>query len=212
MSAAAYRIKYALNITGCCVIPLMPCDEEFAGYTLAPATTRFLQKTAWCAGCACPVPDFTQHESCPRKYDGYDAKVEVAVPDIYKRELRLLFRRESTRQQQFKRLRLLREAGGRHTAAQIRELLRLQEGHCYYCFAGLLTQTGRPSYHRDHFEPVEYGGSDSISNIVLACASCNINKRACDGESFKRSRLRRASIELRAELRRIHRAVKQHEF
>jgi len=64
----------------------------------------------------------------------------------------------------------MQEAGGKHSATEIQEILALQENRCIYCNA-LFTGELRPT--RDHLLPVNYGGGDWSLNIVLACRRCN---------------------------------------
>ena len=54
--------------------------------------------------------------------------------------------------------------GGKHTAAQIRDLLVRQRHKCPFCSANL-----RRGYHADHIMPLALGGSNDISNIQLLC-------------------------------------------
>lgn len=43
-------------------------------------------------------------------------------------------------------------------------------GRCVYCDA--------PAAHLDHVQPLSRGGRDILSNVVPACASCNLSKAA----------------------------------
>jgi 5-methylcytosine-specific restriction endonuclease McrA len=43
-------------------------------------------------------------------------------------------------------------------------------GLCCYCDA--------PAEHLDHVEPLSRGGRDVLSNVVPACADCNLDKAA----------------------------------
>ena len=61
--------------------------------------------------------------------------------------------------------------GGKHTAAQIRDLLVRQRHRCIYCPANL-----RRGYHADHIMPLARGGTNDISNIQLLCPTCNDSK------------------------------------
>lgn len=61
--------------------------------------------------------------------------------------------------------------GGKHTAAQIRELLVRQRYKCPFCSANL-----RRGFHADHIMPLALGGSNDISNIQLLCPTCNDSK------------------------------------
>lgn len=63
------------------------------------------------------------------------------------------------------------EAGGSYTADELLDQLKRQKGRCYYCRAKI----GK-TYHADHVVPLARGGSNDISNIVIACPSCNWSK------------------------------------
>lgn len=69
------------------------------------------------------------------------------------------------------------QAPGDHTKEQIEQLYVVQQGRCYYCYSDLRhPDTGRPSFHRDHMRSLTRHGTNSIVNIVLACAGCNSKK------------------------------------
>lgn len=69
-----------------------------------------------------------------------------------------------------------------------RELLQLltvavvmRDGNkCHYCLTETLTSIDAGPLRRtvDHVMPVSFGGKDELSNLVLACASCNSRKGA----------------------------------
>lgn len=69
------------------------------------------------------------------------------------------------------------EAGGTFTAKQVRRLFDLQKGHCWWCGPGCEVDLTK-GYHIDHRVPLSKGGSNNISNIVLACPKCNLSKGA----------------------------------
>lgn len=60
--------------------------------------------------------------------------------------------------------------GGIHTAQEIEQQYERQQGKCYYCHKRIVR------YHIDHIIPLSRGGSNDISNLVLACPSCNLSK------------------------------------
>jgi 5-methylcytosine-specific restriction endonuclease McrA len=63
---------------------------------------------------------------------------------------------------------------------------------CAYC--GGAIKRGDKTAHKDHLVPIEKGGTNHISNRVLACASCNEKeKRDEDWREFLR---RKASDEI----------------
>jgi 5-methylcytosine-specific restriction endonuclease McrA len=75
----------------------------------------------------------------------------------------------------------LANAKGSHTAAEIKVLYAEQSGRCAYCDVPLTK-----SYAADHIVPLSRGGSNWISNIALACKSCNSRKHAMDEAEFLR--------------------------
>jgi HNH endonuclease len=69
------------------------------------------------------------------------------------------------------------------TGAQIDELWEFFESRCAYC-GEPVDKVGRQG-HVDHLVAVATGGSNHISNCVLACGKCNGDfKREMDWESF----------------------------
>jgi 5-methylcytosine-specific restriction endonuclease McrA len=62
-------------------------------------------------------------------------------------------------------------AQGHHTPADVKRQYEAQRGKCYYCGCEL-----NGTYQTDHVIPISRGGSDSMENIVVACASCNLSK------------------------------------
>lgn len=66
---------------------------------------------------------------------------------------------------------LKRNNGGKHTLAQLQELYQSQGGQCFYCKGDL-----KAGWHADHYIPLSKGGSNDISNIVIACELCNRQK------------------------------------
>jgi 5-methylcytosine-specific restriction endonuclease McrA len=60
-----------------------------------------------------------------------------------------------------------RRAAGTLKATEVRQL-REAEPWCAYC--------GKPSEHVEHCTPISRGGSNDLSNVVMACACCNKRK------------------------------------
>ncbi|WP_454333456.1 HNH endonuclease [Streptomyces glaucescens] len=50
------------------------------------------------------------------------------------------------------------------------EVFARWNGRCCYCDA--------PAEHLDHVQPISRGGRDILSNVVPACADCNLSKGA----------------------------------
>ncbi|RQR87712.1 HNH endonuclease [Burkholderia sp. Bp9010] len=53
---------------------------------------------------------------------------------------------------------------------------------CYWCGA----KCGR-KYHVDHYNPLSKGGKHEVSNLVIACPTCNLRKSAKDPLEFAAS-------------------------
>lgn len=73
----------------------------------------------------------------------------------------------------WRRLQRLKTAGGKHTQAEIRQILALQGYRCIYCNVQF-TEKLHPSC--DHILPITCGGGDWALNIVMACRSCNSSR------------------------------------
>lgn len=76
------------------------------------------------------------------------------------------------------RRRVRQKTSGNYTVQQIQNLLRLQKYKCYYCSVKFELKGNKHIYHIDHVVPLARGGSNDISNIVLACPKCNQHKQA----------------------------------
>lgn len=71
-----------------------------------------------------------------------------------------------------KRRALKKASQGSFTPRQIQEQYQRQKGECYYCHKKVAKD-----YHIEHIIPVSRGGSNDISNIVIACPTCNMRKQ-----------------------------------
>lgn len=78
-----------------------------------------------------------------------------------------------------------KNAEGKHTVKDIRELFVSQNGICNGCGVALET-TGKNKYHVDHIVALANGGSNYPSNLQLLCPSCNTSKRDKDFEEWKK--------------------------
>ena len=66
-------------------------------------------------------------------------------------------------------------AEGRHTADDLKALLKQQKGRCGYCSIDIKT-----TYTVDHIQPLSKGGSNWPHNIQLLCLKCNTSKQDAD--------------------------------
>lgn len=75
-----------------------------------------------------------------------------------------------------------RLAPGRHTAADIRDIARLQRNRCAYC------RTKLTDAEVDHIHALSRGGSNDRRNLQLLCQPCNGSKGAKDPIQFAQQR------------------------
>ena len=73
-------------------------------------------------------------------------------------------------------------ATGSHTAEDIKDIYKMQNGKCAYCKA----EVGS-SYHIDHIQPLSLGGSNNRDNIQITCPTCNMKKSYKDPIDYAQS-------------------------
>lgn len=59
-------------------------------------------------------------------------------------------------------------------AADRNRLFERDEGRCAYCKGQLLYND---NWHIDHIKPISKGGTNDLTNLVLSCSRCNLEKR-----------------------------------
>ncbi len=130
--------------------PLLPITKFCSRECGAAHTVKARTKEKTC--CDCGVL-FTTSGSKP-----------ICVECSYKRRLLRVHARNKVR-------RYLRRGadGPTHTAGDWAGLLARHSGMCAYCGKN-------KAEHRDHVTPIAKGGTDSIGNILPACAPCNLSK------------------------------------
>lgn len=69
-----------------------------------------------------------------------------------------------------------RNVQGKHTVKEIKDQLKRQKGKCYWCGKKLNKDVDVDAPQVDHVIPLARGGTNDISNIVIACAACNQSK------------------------------------
>ncbi|NTV46871.1 MAG: HNH endonuclease [Chlorobiales bacterium] len=153
--------------------------EHYFPLGLHPEFVQFFTSQGRCALCKAPInTDFSTCKCGHPDTAGYHLIIECS-------DFRHLIGKERLRVHAWRRQQRIKANGGRYTTREVALLLEVQERSCYYCGSPLVDENGKSKFHKDHYEPLEGGGSNSISNIVLACASCNVKKREDSGEIFK---------------------------
>lgn len=79
---------------------------------------------------------------------------------------------------QIKRARLAKIKGIPILKRDLISLFAQQSGLCYYCYTNLI------DWHIEHVTPLSRGGQHILTNIVLACPSCNYKKGAKSLKEF----------------------------
>ncbi len=87
---------------------------------------------------------------------------------------------DKIREHKHKRRLLMGVSENNFTSEDIKWLFIDQEGYCAYCNCDL----DESGYHIDHVIPISRGGSNSRSNIALACPTCNLRKNSKTAEEF----------------------------
>lgn len=96
-------------------------------------------------------------------------------PDVQERH-RMYYhipeQREQKRARYHHRRALKKSSTGAYTPVQLQEQYMRQRKKCYYC----QKKVKWGAHHIEHVIPVSRGGTNDISNIVIACPPCNMHK------------------------------------
>ncbi len=77
--------------------------------------------------------------------------------------------------------RAAKKVSGRHSKADIAEIMQMQKRRCAYC------KTRLDEYHVDHINPISKGGPNVRTNLQILCPPCNCKKNAKDPIDHARS-------------------------
>lgn len=115
----------------------------------------------------------------------YRKHIVALIPwDDYLKHINPVLNRVKKRHYSKKRSKRIKDAGGTYTKKEIEELYKIQGGICFYCGEEIGKNKKTP-FHKDHYEALMDGGSNDITNIVLACSRCNqLKGHDCYGGDF----------------------------
>jgi hypothetical protein len=121
----------------------------------------------------------------PEKFREKDRQYRLRKPEIGRERRRRWGEQNPERVLELARQRRVRKknAEGQHTADEIQQLYVMQRGLC--CFCSKPVGDKRDGIKRSHFEnyteehilPLDRGGSNWISNMVLTCWNCNCSRQ-----------------------------------
>jgi hypothetical protein len=86
-------------------------------------------------------------------------------------------------------------------AERNRSAVRAAQTHCAYCEQPLDSTS-----HMDHVEAIKNGGSGEITNLVYACAKCNLSKNGQDFWKFIETKTKSVQSQI---IRRLEKLGKQ---
>lgn len=175
--------------------PQKPCTGPCGG--VLPATAEYFSRQgselkSMCKACTkeyykaySALPEVRQriqeHEKEDRANPEFQKrrKERRDLPDVkaHKQKYNKEYRSTPESRERYKALEQNRRArkravGGTHTHEQIREQYDRQKSKCYYC----IKKIAWGKHHIDHVIPLSRGGSNDISNLVIACQKCNLTK------------------------------------
>jgi len=155
---------------------------------MSESLLNYVLKNASCTRCLEKVGNIAHLHTCERaaKTDSQWSSAPnrmCYVPSEQADEFPKLWSKERARQRSFDRTSKLRKIP-LPPEGILFQLKAQQENRCYYCFNEFDTNSSIFKPHLDHFVSVANGGSNSIFNLVYACARCNREKFGQDGEQF----------------------------
>ena len=165
---------------------------------------KALLKFARCSTCgAPPQADFS---SCPCGGDkSYEETLYCVSKTVWDSKLEDPWKKDRRRVYDWSTRNARREAiqdsaEPPYSHADITLLREVQNDVCYYCGTSI-----SENFQVEHLEPLVFGGSNGIRNIMLACADCNRRKWTFSEAQFWRRVRKRLPA---AQFRRVREAAK----
>lgn len=164
---------------------------------MTDAMANFIGTHCYCYYCRKKTSKSLQRCNCGNQNS---IAIHVISPDSKRDEYGEIFsalwhKEWVTRRQENRRLKL--NGAGKHTKKEVEALLDVQQEHCAYCASSLRNHEGRLVFHKDHYVPLDHGGTNELSNLLITCPTCNMQKANFDAPSFIRKKSRQLTQEQR---------------
>ena len=196
-----------------CAFEIVFGESEPIGFELSESFLAYILKTAVCTRCLEIIADAAHLKTCdrPTKSDSDWSTTRyrycfITSPD--NPEFRERWGRERQRFREHVRKYKLRKIP-LPSEELLAELRRQQGNRCYYCFVELANFSRVTQPQVDHFKSVALRGTNSIFNLVYACATCNREKFKENGDEFINRRFPERAIpaEILGEIKRMRDSV-----
>lgn len=171
---------------------------------------EFFHEHGVCNFCGAPVTRDLSRCACGKPRGKFNHLVVKFPTRLDQSHFKKLYARELGRIANARRRRMVQENGGTFNRTHIKGMHAAQRGLCYFC--GTSIELGSKSLHVDHYEPIAEGGENDLSNMVLACARCNLLKNAMQGDRFDYRARKFRSSEFKAILRVVRRDLKAYKL
>lgn len=146
----------------------------------------FIHMHCRCAHCGASISRDLSRCPCGKPKDR-QLHLEVEYPtEIDHSVFKPIIEREGGRIKSLKRKQRIEANGGSFSKDDVAALYDIQEGICYFCGNSISMAAQGNSFHVDHYQAIYDGGRNDLSNIVLACSSCNMSKGVMHGDAFER--------------------------
>jgi 5-methylcytosine-specific restriction endonuclease McrA len=169
--------------------PWFYSDLELPILGMTDDLAHFIHKYCRCKYCKKQVTQNLERCGCGKQKDKL-IHVEFPTKIFYSIFYEVSSRENAidySQRKAFRRKKRLSSAGGQYSKSDIKGLFSIQKGLCYYCGTSLISADGKNIFHIDHYVSVSNGGTNDLSNLVLACPSCNIKKGNANGDCFVRN-------------------------